>query len=341
MTKKTNLFLFTGEETYLMREKIASWKKSFEEKYGGDLNISTIDASTVSPAQILAECAVQPFLAEKRLIFVENFSLPKNEKGSEKGKNDPFASFIDGLSHIPDTCVCIFVMPKCDKRTKFYTFLKKSAQIEEFNPLSEAELGLWVRKAIKELHFHITNGACNMLVTNCQGSLWRLSQELKQVVLYMQAESIDTMTEETISAIVTPHFEVDIFRLTDSLGKKDAKTALKVFERLCENGEDVFFIFHMLVRHFRQLILVKNCTNVSQNESELCKTFKIHPFVFKKMLGQVTYFSVDELQKIYHELLSMEIAIKDGTLSVSSSELPSFFALFLEKWIIKYMGQKI
>ena len=83
-----NLFLFTGEETYLLHEQIASWKKAFTEKHG-DINLAVLDADDTPLYEIMAAILAFPFLGDKRLIFIHNLpDAPKARQTEEPTKKD-------------------------------------------------------------------------------------------------------------------------------------------------------------------------------------------------------------------------------------------------------------
>jgi len=56
-----NLFLFTGEETYLLHGQINGWKKAFIEKHG-DINLAILDAEEMPLNEIMAAILAIPFL---------------------------------------------------------------------------------------------------------------------------------------------------------------------------------------------------------------------------------------------------------------------------------------
>ena len=66
-----NLFLFTGEETYLLHDQIKQWKDAFVEKHG-DINLVILDGEEVSLNEIMIAIEAMPFLGDKRLIFIHN-----------------------------------------------------------------------------------------------------------------------------------------------------------------------------------------------------------------------------------------------------------------------------
>ena len=161
-----NLFLFTGEETFLLNQQIRAWKESFRKRFEGDLNLAVLDGSREDEASLISQMETMPFLADKRLIFIENLpeaakaSVKKDEgEGEEEEKEEQGGQkLMDYLEKIPETSVVIFVQPKPDKRKRLYKKIVHlstvarddktgpKAEVKEFMPLKPAALGQWIHQ---------------------------------------------------------------------------------------------------------------------------------------------------------------------------------------------------
>jgi len=134
MPKKTNLFLFYGEDTYSANQKVKFWRDEFEKKYGGDVNIAMLEGKSLISADFESDIHSTPFLAEKRLIIVKDF-LEKGPKDEQK----KVAELLEG--EIPEFCIIVFIENKLpDKRVSLYKKLNKVGQLEEFKPLMGPQL---------------------------------------------------------------------------------------------------------------------------------------------------------------------------------------------------------
>ena len=70
---KTNVTLFTGENTLFIERERDKWLNLFTEKYGAH-NISRLYPSSTKEL-IQSELTTFPFLAEKRLVMFEDFMV--------------------------------------------------------------------------------------------------------------------------------------------------------------------------------------------------------------------------------------------------------------------------
>lgn len=93
-----------------------------------------------------------------------------------------------------------------------------------------------------------------------------------------------------------------IFKLLDSFFPSNRSKFLQILEGLTEYVEDSF-IFAMLVRHTRNLILAKS--------QALPKT--IQPWQASKLIKQSTYWRKEDLLRFYEALLRIDIANKTSS----------------------------
>lgn len=106
-----------------------------------------------------------------------------------------------------------------------------------------------------------------------------------------------------------------IFDFLDSIRPNNSKNILTTFFQLTDESE---LIFYMLIRQFRNLILVKDGSWTSE----------ISPWQKSKLLNQSQYFSLLKLHEIYKNLEKIDLENKSGQ---SALELPKTLELFLLK----------
>ncbi len=322
----SNIFLFTGEESFLLRLCVNRWKQEFKRKYG-DLNSSYLDIDNVSVKTIIAECKTIPFLASKRLVFVDGlpYSATKKAKKSELD----IENLILMLDNIPDTTVLVFINQIPDKRTALYKKIKKNGEIKTFSPITGSKLYEWIEKEVKNINAKILPGAIKYLVFKTGKNLWRLNQEIKKLSSYSNRKPI---SERDIDMIVTRHTESNIFSFTDALSRRKTKEAISLLQDLVLEGESISYIFFMLVRQFRILIQMKDLVN--RGEKEISKILGMNPYIIKNIIKQIDNFSMNELKNIYSILLEIDIGIKTGKIRLTTNDTREF-EQYIENFIYK------
>lgn len=352
----SNLFLFTGEETFLLHQQVQSWKEAFRKKYGDDMNLVTLDANAVEETEIIQQAETFPFLADKRLIFVENLPEAARSSAKGKGKGDEGeeeeeakgseSKLIDFLEKIPETSVVVFIQPKPDKRKSLYKKIvtlssraqgdKKGvvAEIREFKPLKDATLVKWIQAQAQTYGARMGASCADHLANHCGSDLWRLDQEIHKLVAFANGKPI---TAEMVEELVTPSLEANIFRLTDSLGAKDQKGAIANLHQSLAAGESLSMVFYMIVRQFRLLLMVSAAAQNERtaNPIALAATLKLHPFVAKNTLSQAKRFKLPELKAAYRKLLEIDTALKTGKIQMSTDNQEEL-ALAIEKFMLEF-----
>lgn len=336
-----NLYLFTGEETFLLHQQVKAWKEAFRKRCGDDMNLLTLDGEQLEESEIISQVETLPFLADKRLIFIEG--LPEVAKASAKGKSETedeadrkpaFEKLMAFLDKIPETSVVVFVQPKPDKRKSLYKKIVQKAEVKEFRPLKDAALVQWIRQQAMAHKGAIAGPAATHLAEQVGSDLWRLDLEIQKLCAYASGKPIRA---EMVDALVTPSLEANIFHLTDALGAKDGRTAMRNLHRSMAAGESLTMVFYMIVRQFRLILQVAGyvTSNPGANSVTLASALKLHPFVAKNILGQVHHFRMPELKSAYRKLLEIDLGLKTSKIQMTADNQDEL-ALAIEKFILEF-----
>lgn len=248
----------------------------------------------------------------KELVFIDSFEEFKQATETKSLFNTRKVIIINKLcpefNNIQDSeDIIIFCDEKPDKRTKLFKKLLKTAQSEEFNFLENRELITWVQEQA-----NIDFNTANKLAAYAGNDLWQLCHEIAKLKAYANNKPI---SDKHIDLLVKAKISTDIFKTIDALGRGDKKTALKlVYEHLAA-GDDEQYLFNMFCYQFRNILKIK-----LNNYSDM------HPFVLRKTKLIAQKYSLEKLQTIYSELLTLDLWSK-----TSKVERPATFFLLLSQ----------
>lgn len=335
-----NLFLFTGEETFLLHEQINAWKEAFKKKHGGDMNLITINGTDSEVGDIISQIETAPFLADKRLIFIEGLpEAPKTRNADKVTKKDEardeaLKKLADSLKDIPESSVVIFVQGSPDKRKSLYKKIVKESEVKEFNQLTGAALNKWVQMQVKKHDGTIDSTIAEYLISLTGPDLWRLSQEVKKLCSYSNREPI---SRSAIDKLVIPTVEANVFHLTDALGAKDHRKAIQNLHRSVDAGENLRQTFYMIVRQFRLFLQIGGYLSNYPNTSpaNIATSLKIHPFVARNTAAQLKRFNLGEIKCAYEKLLEIDIALKTSGIRTTVED-QSELTLAIERFILGF-----
>jgi DNA polymerase-3 subunit delta len=302
-----NVFLFHGDENFFSKEKIKTWKSKYIEKYG-DFNLDHLSGNKIKFSNIREIADSQPFLADKRLLIIEDFL--------KNGSKDDQKLLTDYLEQVPSFTVLVFIEnQKADGRLNLFKTLKKNSNAEEFSKFKPEELMKWIEKKAGTKQIPIDRNLLHKIPEITGDNLWNIENELDKLKAYSLTDPINF---ESMQKLLPLQITESIFALTDSLSCADKNKTRQIINRLFLSNEDLMRTFHMLVRQFRLIIQSKGLENF--NQSQLAQELKIHPFVAGKLQQQSRKFTVDQLQKIHLKMLQIDQNLKNGKIKITTED---------------------
>ena len=321
-------FLY-GQDTYRSREELRRIVEEYKKVNPDWLDFIRIDVndSTSGPGGLKAQRETEFFeqvcrstdtismFNQKKLIIIENVFSPRQARSEfqdeilefikKKDLKDIEIIFWEGDESLPRTQL---------RGTKLFKFLQKN--FKEFLPLKGNQLKSWIKEYIEEQKGKIENPAVDKLIEYVGSDLWRMSNEINKLITYkIQATRYEIQVKD-IELLIKPEIDLNIFHLVDALGYKNKDKALKLFKELLGKGEDENYLLSMFIYQIRNLLKIKSGGGED-----------LHPFVFRKAQQQVKNFDWDDLKKIYHQLMTIDLEIKTGKTD-SKTALEVFLATF-------------
>lgn len=301
------IIFFYGEDVYRLREKLKALKDKFISASLGDTNLAILEGNRSEYNEISRQVLAMPFLSKTRLVIIENFL--------KEGKKDVQEKIGEFLPKVPDSTVLVFAeVNNPDKRTSLYKKLVKVKMVQEFKPLEEIQVKRWLKKEAEGRGVNLETDAINILSSYFGGDLFRQKNELEKLATSVQHRKDKTITSTDVKKMVRPQVESNIFALTDYIGERNFKAATAELDRLEKNGENEIYILTMVVRQFRNLLIIKDTLNRKGQISsyQLAKEVGMNPYVVQKTMPAAQNFQWQKLRQIYKTLLSFDLALKTG-----------------------------
>ncbi len=311
-----SLYLFYGQEEYLLEESVKKIKKSFNELLEG-INLIKIDESNVN--QLISNIETPCFGFDKKLIIVRNSGLLKKE-GKKKnayisGLVDKISEYIkENIENIKKDNVIVFIEEEVEKN-KLYKVIEECGKVYNFESEKLPNLIKRVKSIALAYKVQISDVNAKYFIECCGTSLQDIINELRKLIEYVgengeiQKQDIDVLTTKQIDSV--------IFDLTDSLGKKDIKNAMEVFYNLIYQKEPVQKILITLYNHFKKLYIVKIAQSSNEDIVEALKLKPNQGFLVSKYRIQAGYFKIGELRRILEELCDLDYKYKVGLIELN------------------------
>jgi DNA polymerase III subunit delta len=298
------LFFYHGEDSFRAHQKIQAIVKKFKDKVDpSGHNVQHLDGETITADDFFKAVSVMGFLADKKLIIIKN--IFHNKKLTDW--QDVLIKFLDKQADTPEENYLVFWQAgKADSRKKLFKKLNTLKFSEQFNKQNPRQLAEWISKHSQQRGKAITPTAVELLISYVGNELWQLHQEISKLVHFSEAD----ITEQDVRELVQAKIDDNIFNMVDALGNKDKALALKLIEDKLNNGINHQYILTMIIRQFRILIKAKTLANDVKYPGALAQALKIPPMIAEKTLAQSKEYTLDELKKIYSELLLLDEKFK-------------------------------
>lgn len=313
------IYLFFGEEAYLVNNVLEVLKKNLIDPSFEQLNFAILEGKEMNINKIIDACETLPFMADRKLIYVKDLDL-------FSGKSKIFSEqeeklMVEYIKEIPESTTIVFYgFATIDSRKKIVKEIKKYGDVVEFTKFSEEDLNKWIKKIFKshgksigskELTF--LKGHLDYLGKNSTQNLYDVENDLNKIIGYMGAE--ENLKEEHIEKVLSSNFQNDIFKLMDAIEKRDATDAIKRLNYILDDGEPILKVLTTLGNQIKHILSAKLLLDEGYSSKMIASKLGIHPFVASKCASQSRRFTVDELKGLLNKFLDVDLMIKTGKMN--------------------------
>ena len=318
------IYLFYGEETYLLETRVKKIKKEYQQLILG-INFIQIDDTNVE--ELIADLETPAFGFDKKLIIAKNTGLFKKEKKTTKSDskkkkvddtklplNEKIAKYIqENSEELKDIVDLVFVEQEVDKNALYQT-IEKVGEVKEFALLKLPDLIANIKKITVAYKVNIDDATAKYLVECCGTSMQDLINELRKLIEYKGENS--NITKQDIDLLCTKQIQAVIFDLTDNLGKKETSKALDVYNGLISNKEPIQKILITLYNHFKKLYIIKIAEKYNEDVATAMNLKPNQLFLVSKYKTQARYFETQELREVLEALIDLDANYKIGLISL-------------------------
>jgi DNA polymerase-3 subunit delta len=303
MASKPTVYLFHGDDTLAMEEAIDGLVKRQGDPANVAMNTQRFSTDSADLAEVAQACAAMPFLADRRIVILMR-------PGRWSGDPDRWPRFRSLLESLPASTALVLAEPTLlsDKASllKWAQAHPQAAHVRGYATPQGGEFDRWLIRRCEAKGGSIEPGAAQLLAELVADDAERADQELAKILDYVDyARPIRTEDIERLTAF---HGQADVFEVVDALGKRDARTALARLQRLLED-EDAHYVFAMIIRQFRLLLRAREALDTGLAPAQVLTA---HPVVLRKVTEQSRNFSLDDLERIYHRLMEIDLADKSS-----------------------------
>ncbi len=296
-----NAYLLTGEEEYLKEQGLKKilLKALSEETTVFDKIVLHGDSATSE--EIMSALFSVPMIASKRVVIIrEAHRLDAN------GKNQLLKYLSDPVK---STCL-ILLVSKVDLGKGFPSKVSKMVRVYDFKKLTRGESSRVLLLSLKKYGMTITDEARELLLESVGSDTFRLVSELDKLASYKSGSK--SINRNDVEELVDLGRLQNIFRLQDSVGRKEVRKALAIIEQLLLWNEKPSRILASLGSFYLTLLRLKGEPKHTHPDKTASK-LRLSSFYIKQCARHLSSFSEKELISALELTSQKELEMKEGS----------------------------
>lgn len=293
------VYLLHGPEDYEREELVDLIIASVLDEGTRAFNFDLLIGADLDVGDAVNRITAFPLMAKRRVVIIRRI---------EDVIESAARGFLQVITNPVESTVLVFTADKIDGRRKFFQELKKSSAEVEFRLPYENELPAWIEQRAKKIGKRLEAEAIHLLAMSIGTKPRELANELEKLLLH--AEGRDTITADDVAWIVVASKDASVFDFIDAVGLRERSRALRILQRLVEQGDHPVGALALLTRHVGILRKTKWLVDSGLPRSQYASKLKVPPFTVSKYVQQAERFPEALLWDAYNSLLRADDRLK-------------------------------
>ena len=303
--KPDRLYIFHGEETFLMHHYLGQLRRLMLDPLTESFNFHRLNSETFDMQAFADAVENMPMMAQFTLVQVDDIDLFKLSEGDR-------AKMAEILSDIPDYCTVVFTYLttpwKPDKRLKkLWEAVEKNAAIVEFAKQDQRDLVSWVTRHFAARERKISTDLCLYLIDITGGTMTALAGEIDKICAYSGTAEIK---KSDIDAVTEPVLDAVVFQMTDLLSAGKYDQALVKLQQLFKMQQEPLAILGAVGGHFRRIGAARTLMDQGKTAYDLQKLCGIPDYPARKTMDAARRFSPAFCKKAAELVLETDYRMK-------------------------------
>jgi DNA polymerase-3 subunit delta len=293
--KFSTLYLFHGEESFLIDEALHMLVNAAIDESQRAFNLDVVSANDVDARDIVARASAFPMMADRRVVVVRDV-----ERLAERDME-----LLRHYVETPSATTCLVcTAAKADMRRKLFTTIKKNGVAIEFKELYENQLPSWIDQRVRKRKGTITPEAAKLVAAYVGSSLRDIENELEKLFLYLGGRT--EITADDVATVVGFTREYNVFELQKAVGEKNLRRAAAILERILDAGERLPLLISVLTSYFATLWKMADLRKRGVAERDLAAEVRVNPYFLREYLDVLRRYSLQEIEMAFEHLVTAD-----------------------------------
>jgi len=317
------IYLFTGNNDFLIKQEALHWKKAFWEKHGSDNVIHISQLEHASKNTISEALLARSIFMEKRLVIIEGF--PYSWEKAFAWSSEKETLILETIENISEDLLVVFVAPNPDKRKSWFKKLSKQAETKDFSISWDSQIESILQKKYSG---KIESSALSRLIFLKWSNLEKCISEIQKLLI-----ATDKISNSDVNNYIMPEFEVSIFTFIDTILEKKKETLFKDFNNLIENS-NLYALYQSIIANLRVFLYIELLKSKKTPVSKIGDILKLWNRAF--LVNKKHKSNYNQIKTLYIDLLGFDKNMKFWKfINTDEKDLKQE----LEKIFLKFLAQ--
>lgn len=281
----------TGENEYLLKEKIDFYKNKYKD-------FEDVDILNINFKDLVINFQNLSLFSESRCIILD-----------QPSRNKDFKNDIEVLiNDIPQSTILIIIEKQLDKRSSYYKVLFKNSEFIEFKALKFEDLQKWILDYVKKNNGSISIQDCQLLIKFLGDNQYLIKNELDKLLTYDL-----NINKESIELLIEPIPSSTAFELIDASLYRNLNKAFRIYDLQRSQKVEPQVILGMFIWQLHILALLKTYKG---NLRDIYKELPFNPYVIDKSLKLSKNIALTKLKELINYLKVADLESKTKYISL-------------------------
>lgn len=301
-----NIYLFSGEEYYLIRSRI---NKIIKDSNADEYNVTRYDLEEVNVSDAIQDAQTLPFISNNKVVIITNPIFLTSQK---PGVSQNVSAFVKYLLNPSPTCTLIVdaFNLKLDERRDVVKKLNKVAIFKECKAMTAIEFKGWLRRKLETNGISITNEAIEAFSERAGYNLENADNEANKLISYVAQKKI--VTVEDVLNLVIKETNTNVFSLSNAIIAKDKEKALNVYNELLLAGEDPVGLLSLSSRALRESYLVQLLLQENYSQRDIAREMRVSHGRAYYLVKNAKSIVKENVEYFIHRFAELDYKIKRG-----------------------------
>lgn len=307
--KVAPVYVLFGAETYL-RDKGAKYIADlcFNEGEMRDFNETEFSLDVSDNIKSALSAAEQlPMMAAKRVVRITDVRVSTSAM-KDTLKEDAEKILAEYLINPSKSSVVIFVADELNANRKIGKLLRTNTVAVEFERLDNSSLIKWATDHIRDANSDADAQTIRHLVDIAGDDVRRLTNEIEK--LSAAALPGQLISKELIDSLVPHSRELSNFGLTDSLVAGRNADAIRVLQKILDDGTEPLALLGLISSNYRRLLVAKEMFARGSSRSDVISASKAYGPGQDAFLSLARRIETEKLVKTINRIAKTDLAIK-------------------------------